>query len=210
LYEEVIKANTLKYFDIVATHNRRLLRTNNKFVFCPFGGSWIPPKDWRLYKKNKLVSIVASAKRELEGHQLRHEVIERFGNAITEVMGGGYAPFEDKLESVKDFRYSIVIENCKEDYWFTEKLIDCFACGTVPIYWGCPSISRFFDPEGIISFDTPEELEAILESLSKDDYRARLKAIKANFVRAKEYLITEDYLATHVIEPLMARREEGL
>lgn len=207
LYKEITQPHALKFFDVVATHNRRLLQAGGKFVFCPFGGTWIPPEKWRLYPKRKTVSIVASAKRDLEGHRLRHEIIERFGDRITQVMGGGYAPFADKIDSLKEFRYSIVVENCKEDYWFTEKLIDCFACGTVPIYWGCPSISRFFNPNGIIVFDSTEELNTILRSLSPEDYGNRRDAIEDNFNRAKAYMITEDYLASNVIEPLLAGKD---
>ena len=34
--------------------------------------------------------------------------------------------------------------NGRGDYEFDEKLIDCFLTGTVPIFWGCPSIDKFF------------------------------------------------------------------
>ena len=47
---------------------------------------------------------------------------------------------KDKIDGLRDYRYHFCIENIKRDYWFTEKLIDCFVTGTIPIYWGCPSI----------------------------------------------------------------------
>ena len=62
-----------------------------------------------------------------------HEVIQKFGNKMT-VFGRGYDPIEFKIDGLKDYRFSVVIENCKRDYWFTEKLIDCFVTGTIPIY----------------------------------------------------------------------------
>ena len=42
----------------------------------------------------------------------------------------------------------MVIENIRRDYYFSEKLVTAIAAGCVPIYWGCPSIAHFFDPEG--------------------------------------------------------------
>ena len=66
-----------------------------------------------------------------------------------------------------DYRFSIVIENCKRDYWFTEKLIDCLRTGTIPIYWGCPSIGDFFDIRGFILFDDINDLENILNNLTE-------------------------------------------
>ena len=29
-----------------------------------------------------------------------------------------------------------------------ETLVAALAAGCVPVYWGCPSIANFFDPEG--------------------------------------------------------------
>ena len=33
---------------------------------------------------------------------------------------------------------------------------------TIPIYWGCPNISEFFNTKGIIFFDTKEQLNTII------------------------------------------------
>jgi hypothetical protein len=80
-----------------------------------------------------------------------------------------------------------VIENCKEDYYFTEKLIDCFLSGTIPIYYGCPSIGNFFNDQGILSFTTLEECFAIVHAISKRMYEEKLPFVKDNFERAKKY-----------------------
>ena len=44
---------------------------------------------------------------------------------------------------------------------FSEKLLDAMAVGTIPVYWGCPEIDKFFDKNGIITFNTIEELKDI-------------------------------------------------
>ena len=50
-------------------------------------------------------------------------------------------------------RYHIVIENVRSDYYFSEKLVTAVAAGCVPVYWGCPSIARFFDPDGMAAVE---------------------------------------------------------
>jgi len=58
----------------------------------------------------------------------------------------------------QSFRFSIVIENIKADFYFSAKLINCFVHATVPVYWGAPSIAVFFNVSGMIVFDTLEEV----------------------------------------------------
>ena len=45
----------------------------------------------------------------------------------------------------------------KVDNFFTEVLTDTFRLGTVPIFWGCPNISEYFDIDGIIVFDERDD-----------------------------------------------------
>jgi hypothetical protein len=73
---------------------------------------------------------------------LRHQSVLKFKDKM-DLYGRGYNPVEYKLKCLKDYAFSLTIENTKKDYYFTEKLIDCFMTGTVPIYWGCPSIQKF-------------------------------------------------------------------
>ena len=67
-----------------------------------------------------------------------------------QVLGRGYNPFEHKQDGLLPYRYSVVIENVQEVDYFTEKLLDCMLCGTLPIYWGAPNIEKYFDVAGMI------------------------------------------------------------
>lgn len=181
------------FFDYVLTWDKSLISYayNNQWLFYPFGGSWI--KNWNIYSKSWLVSGIFSDKTKTVGHKLRHEIASTFHNKM-DLYGTGYVPIPNKTLGLSNYYYSIVVENVKHDYWFTEKLIDCFSCGTIPIYWGCPSIDEFFYPDGIIQFNTVKELSSILENLSIDDYKKRLPAIEDNFELAKQYRCTEDWI----------------
>lgn len=176
------------WFKYVLTFDSRLLVLNQNMKKYYLGGCWIDKKDWNVYTKTKLVSTIASQKKATQAQRLRHEIIDRVGKMI-DVYGREYNPIAYKLDGLKDYAFSITVENCKRDFYFTEKLIDCFMTGTIPIYYGCPSIGEIFDPAGIIQFNSLEELSNI--ELSMDLYQQMLPAVINNFNKAIQYTVTE-------------------
>jgi hypothetical protein len=182
------------FFDRILTFDRFLLQRSDRYVFCPMGGSWIPADQWAIYPKTKNVSIFCSKQNYLTGHKMRFAVVRKYSEHIQGVFGRAFKPLENKVDGLKDYRFSIAIENCRRDFYFTEKLIDCFATGTVPIYWGCPGIGRFFDPSGILSFGTTRQLKNILGSISHDLYNSLLPAVEHNFRLAASYRIVEQHM----------------
>ena len=101
---------------------------------------------------------------------------------------------EECLSKISCNSKVIIIENSKIDYYFTEKLIDSFMTGTVPIYWGCPSIGDFFNLGGIIIINDINDLLYELNSISLEKYKTMLPAIQENFEKAKNFLIAEDWI----------------
>lgn len=177
-------------FKYVLTFSNRLLCLGSSFKRYYLGGCWINKKDWYVYNKSKLVSTIVSERRATEAQKMRHDIVNKFNNKI-DVFGKGYNPISYKLTGLKDYAFSIVGENCKQDFYFTEKLIDCFMTGTIPIYYGCPSIGNIFDPKGIIQFDTVDELEHILDNINMDMYLQMLPSVLNNFNKAAPYSVTE-------------------
>jgi len=173
-------------FQYVFTFDESLLSISDKFIPYTWGTPWIGKPEWKIYPKNRMVSIIASSKNFAVGHRLRHEVANRYRDSM-DLLGNGYRAIGNKTEGLAPYRYSVTIENCKINSYFSEKLLDSFLTGTVPIYWGCPRITDFFDPAGIISFDTSDDLGEILKSLSEEDYTSRMPAIERNFERVLEY-----------------------
>jgi hypothetical protein len=66
--------------------------------------------------------------------------------------------------------------------------------GTIPIYWGCPSIGDFFDTNGMLIFDTLDELQSTMNNLNKELYDSKLESIKHNFEEAKKYLVADNII----------------
>jgi Glycosyltransferase family 10 (fucosyltransferase) C-term len=190
----LIAKSVLPELDMLLTHDAELLeKYPGKARFVPFGGSWVTRIGLR--PKSRHVSMIYSAKAFLPGHRLRQQVarlpgIDLFGK-------GSPHPIEHKEEGLDDYRFSIAIENSRASNYFTEKLLDCFATGTVPIYWGCPNLSKWFNVDGVITFDTAADIPLILEGC---EYSRHLKAAKENLERMREFEITDDYIYQHILK----------
>lgn len=184
-------------FTWVLTYDRQLLSIDpKKFLYYPIGGCWIPAKDQRTdHPKTKMVSIVASNKHFTPAHELRHEIMRKYkGKDVIDIFGRGHNPVEVKTAALAPYRYSIAMENAVIDSLFTEKLIDCFLTGTIPIYYGTSTIKEFFNPAGIFEFRTLEDLDRILSGLTPGVYDSLRPVIEENFQKALKYRTAEDWL----------------
>lgn len=197
---DYVKYNQEK-FKQVWTHDKDLYTSlpNHKVRIVPFGGCWIDNFDYGVHPKTKNFSIIASGKRELPGHKLRHTIVQAADGNI-DLFGNGYQPIRDKIEGLRDYRFHFAIENSKKDYWFTEKLIDCLMTGTIPIYWGCPSIGDFFDTNGFILFNDLNELKVKLEGCTPEFYESKRASIEHNFRLAQKHLLAEDWIYARILQ----------
>ena len=200
IYDRII--TVIEKYDFIFTHDKQLINDYpTKAKFVPFGGCWIQDENQKIHNKTKNISMIYSNKTFMAGHMMRHRVadmvkgIDLFGN-------GSKTPIEFKEEGLCDYRFSVVIENIDTQTWFTEKLLDCFATGTIPLYWGTPDIGDYFNLDGMIKFRSINELSEIILKLSDDDYNNRLDAVRDNFERFKQYEITEDWICDNILEEL--------
>lgn len=127
--------------------------------------------------KDRLASIVCSAKKSRDCHRRRHRfvsILESAGIDGLDFFGRGRSVEAScKRDAIRPYRYHVVLENsCQRDYW-SEKLADAYLGGAFPIYWGCPNLENYF-PEGSfarIDMDRPEEsVDSIRRILSSSLY----------------------------------------
>jgi hypothetical protein len=147
--------------------------------------------------------MFCSPKKMTEGHVYRHQLARMALDCEFDVFGGAHGtertvedvknPWNTKINGVKDYRFSVVIENGFYDSYYTEKLTDCFSVGTIPVYWGTKIIPDIFDPEGIIWLEVGKEKE-IFDSLNEDLYISKTSAIKHNFNALQNLKIADDEL----------------
>ena len=121
-------------------------------------------------KKNKTLSTVVSAKWKHRNLFLENlSPLIKFdaygGYGIKSLVGANYqGPVKNKENGIKDYSYSIALENSSQQNYFTEKIIDCLLLWTIPIYWGCPNIGDFFPKHSYynIDLDKPEDVINII------------------------------------------------
>ena len=186
-------------YDYTLTHDPELLKKYpDKTKYYIIGGCWVKDNNYGLYNKSKNISMIYSDKKQIEGHKLRHEVANNFSSNIDLYGRGTNRPILQKEDALIDYRYSVTIENTKQENYITEKLIDSLVVGTIPIYWGCPNLSKFFNMDGIITFNNIDELKNIIPQLNKELYDSKIDAIKENIELAKQFAITEDWLYNNI------------
>ena len=184
-------------FHKIFTWDKSLLEISDKFILIKHGTTWIEEEDCKIYKKTKNLSFILTKKQVTAGHRLRSEIYNNF-NQCFDVYGKDYNYIPYKLDGLKDYRYQVVVENVKQDYGFTEKIMDCFLTGVVPIYWGCPSIGEIFNINGIIQFDNLSDLKKIISELDKSCYEQMMPYIEENFNIAKKYTLVEDQIFDYI------------
>jgi alpha(1,3/1,4) fucosyltransferase len=65
-----------------------------------------------------------------------------------------------KIDFLSNYKFNIAIENGSYPGYVTEKIMDAFAAGTVPIYFGDPLVAKDFNPTSFInlrSFNTIDD-----------------------------------------------------
>ena len=181
----------------VWTHDEALGVPNARWV--PQAGTWIAPGDRAVHRKTRLCSFIASSKATAPGHRLRQEARARLP-ATVDAYGHGFVELAEKVDGLREHAFSIAIENCRVDTYFSEKLVDCFLTGTVPVYWGSREVARHFDAAGILAFDTVDELLDVVAGLDLDAYERMLPAVRRNFERAKAFTCAENVAAPYLDE----------
>lgn len=206
-YNRIIENEAyFREFNGIFTHSARLLNKFENAKYIPgssvwyggnAGGGKMNPEQY--LTKEKDVSIVSSNKEDCKLHTYRIEIARKLKevknvDVYGTIDGGKHVPI---FETLENYRYSIAVENYISDYYFTEKLLNCFAAMTVPIYIGAKKIDEFFNRDGIICLEpfTPvHEIEKIIKTCCREDYEERKEAIIDNYNRVMEYLCIEDYI----------------
>jgi len=192
-------------FDLILTHNKKVIENCKNAIFVPADGIFLD-KD-SIFKeniKNKNISHIYSNKKFLEGHKFRHLISRELKDQFEiDLYGSGCNNFiQKKSDGLKNYRFSIVVENNIEENYFTEKIIDCFATKTVPIYNGAPNISDYFNEKSIIKFNNIEELKEIVENINEDSYNNMKEYIEENYKLSLKYFDIEKIIYEKIKEGL--------
>ena len=214
-------------FDLVFSHDAEILNTFPNARYMPSCSYWygrdVPPMHYGKNEKgepvahnavgllseethkykSKNISILASPKQMCPMHIIRQNLAwkckkEGLADTYGKFDGGPFVPIEVPFQY---YRYSIVVENDVTPYYFTEKIGNCFASQTIPVYLGATKIHKFFNPDGIITFklEDCDHIEDILKQCTPEEYERRLPAIIDNYHRILLYDNASDILYNNYI-----------
>jgi len=134
-------------------------------------------------EKNRMLSWVVGNAADIPGHFKRLlflKAIEKSNWLDIDLYGKAVRYIEDKWEGLAAYRYSIAVENSiSPDYW-TEKLADCFLSWTVPLYYGCTNLEKYFPPDSYIWINSENPRIALNQMdtiLRRDDWQKRIPAL---------------------------------
>jgi len=174
-------------------------KTFDQLVSCE-----IPPK-------SKTISWIAGNARDLPGHVKRWALLNfiRQDNTLDiDLFGRAIQFIEDKWDGLGPYKYSLAIENSSSpDYW-TEKISDCFLAWTVPIYYGCTNLEKYFPEESFIqiNIDHPEKsVEKIKSIIEADNWKKRIPAIE----EARNRVLHKYQLFPHLVALIRKHSEQS-
>ena len=81
----------------------------------------------------------------------------------------------------------IFIAKSIEPHFFTEKIVKCLACKTVPIYWGHETIKQYFDTSNWLFFNDLEDGYEKIKFASSGEHTVSHDKINNNHIQAKSY-----------------------
>lgn len=155
--------------------------------------------------KTRDLSWITSSLALSAGHRRRLAFLARLQSAGVQfdLFGRGFQPVADKWDGLAPYRYSLAVENHSTPHYWTEKVIDCFLAGTMPIYFGAQNISDYFPAESFVWLDiddpdSPRRVQEIIRSDRAEKNRDALAEARRRVLEEHQFfprlarLIAED------------------
>lgn len=156
-----------------------------------------------LNKENSIV-WVTSNQRSSKGHKIRMNFLDTIQDLpFVNLYGRGIKPIDDKWEVLSKSKYAIAYENFQSDYYWTEKIMDCYLSYTMPLYFGCNKIDDFFPKDSYIQIDPKDKhIHLFLkEIVASNKWEESVDAIS----RARELILNE-----YQLFPFLANKIKSL
>lgn len=149
-------------------------------------------KNLKIEKKfcNMVVSNGLNGERIKFFHELsKYKQVDSGGKLLNNVGG----PVKSKLEFQKKYKFSLAFENSVSNGYTTEKIVDAFASGGIPIYWGDPLVEKVFNKKAFINANNFKSNKELVKYIKKvdNDHELYMKYIKEPMLNNENYLAKE-------------------
>lgn len=168
----------------------------NKTGFSPLPEGLKNQVNWLIHRIYKLISPSFKKAQKNQLHSKRIEIIKYFGSKgklrlfgnrwldkkfispnqrkelypILKKLNPSFV--DNKHQAMKDYKFAFCFENTQYEGYVTEKIIDCFIAGVIPVYMGARNIESFIPKNCFIDyrdFEDLRELESYLDVFSKKE-----------------------------------------
>lgn len=134
------------------------LRMRQKKFFCNF-----------VYKNDRAAERIEFCKK-----LLKYKRVDCPGKVLNNMpnFDNGLHNWPEKLEFMSGYKFTIAFENTKSDYYTTEKLYHPLLVKSIPIYWGNPLVTDYFNPRAFINcndFSSFDEVIRYVQKVDEDD-----------------------------------------
>lgn len=160
------KPNT-KFFYLPYFLNRNIKNGTNMEFIIPF-----KPKLREITNTNrsKLLAYVATNRRK---HRTEFFLKIRDRDNTAEALGSDCKTVDYTIENgwnnlkeiYSKYKFVMAFENSNEDGYITEKIMNVYISGAIPIYWGTSKIKEIFNPESFIYVLDYENYEACINDI---------------------------------------------
>jgi hypothetical protein len=111
----------------------------------------------------------------------------------------------DKMQVLRDYRFTLACENLYSRGYVTEKLLQPLAAGSIPIYWGAPEALTDFNPAAFINAASFADIDSLIDhvlAMDEDDEALRQMAEAPVFIDGVPYEMTPAHFADRIEEAL--------
>ena len=123
------------------------------------------------HKKKKFCAAVISNKKAYT--KFRKDFINLLNKYKKVDMGGKYnnnvGKIKNKILFLRKYKFSIAMENTEGDGYLSEKILDSFLSGTIPIYYGDYMLDEFINPKSYILIRGEKDINKKIEFIKKID-----------------------------------------
>jgi hypothetical protein len=95
----------------------------------------------------------------------KYRKVDSGGHYLNNIGG----PVANKIEFIKDYKFTIAFENSSLSGYTTEKLVEPMIVNSMPVYWGNPDVHLDFNKESIIFVNDYATLDAAVEEVIRLD-----------------------------------------
>ena len=144
--------------DIQKLLTRRTLDKNKKYKFCLFSVS-----NGSCKQRNEIFTELSKYKKV--------DSCGSFMNNIDKQCPDNHNS-SAYFDFISDYKFMICFENKSIPNYLTEKLINAYYSGAIPIYWGCPEVKNYVNMDAILYLPpnyTPNQLNELISKIKQLD-----------------------------------------